>query len=197
VSLLAVRPELLSADSGSATATRLVRSLVDVSTSARSQITGCGLLGTPAVCQEQAVAALDKSMQVANLADRRTRMQSLQEEHLRSIERAQSSQVSLVDQYFADRAGRLSCESPHSLLRVPVRSEQVGPEMPYDGVLGRCRNELDNGEPVSHCIMIIGPEYRSDFKGWSPIPAPPAGEDLPDAVHPEVSVQRELIAESE
>ena len=69
--------------------------------------------------------------------------------------------------------------------------------MPDDGVLGRCRNELDDWEPVSHCIMIIGAEYCSDFKGWSATPAPPARVDLPDAIHPEVSVQGERIAEPE
>jgi hypothetical protein len=136
-------------------------------------------------------------MQVANLADRRTRMYSLQEEQLCSIERAQSCQVPLVEQGFTDRAVRLSGDSPHSLVGVPVRSEQVGPEMPDDGVLGRCRYEFDDGEAVSHRIMIIGAEYRSDFKGWSATPAPPARVDPPDAIHPEVSVQGERIAEPE
>jgi hypothetical protein len=62
----------------------------------------------------------------------------------------------LVQQSFTNRAFGLSSDSPNGLIRVPVRPEQVGPEMPHHGLFGRGRNELDNREPVSHDIMIIG-----------------------------------------
>jgi hypothetical protein len=143
------------------------------------------------------VAALHDAVQVANLAHWRTRMYPLEEEHLSSIERAKTCEVSLIQQCFTDRAIGLSSDPPHSLVGVPVRSEQVGPEMSYDSVLSRCREELDDGKPVSHCIMIIGPEYCSDFRGRSAIPAPPSRVNLPDAIHPEVSVQGERIAQPE
>jgi hypothetical protein len=143
------------------------------------------------------VAAVDHAVQVANSADRRTRMHPLKEEQLRSVERAETREVSLIQQCFTDRAIGLSRDPPHSLVGVPVRSEQVWAEMAYDGVLSRCRNELEDGKPVSHYIMIIGSEYRSDFKGRSATPAPSAWIDLPDAIHPEVSVQSERIAQPE
>lgn len=143
------------------------------------------------------MAAVDHAVQVANSADRRTRMHPLKEEQLRSVERAETREVSLIQQCFTDRAIGLSRDPPHSLVGVPVRSEQVWAEMAYDGVLSRCRNELEDGKPVSHYIMIIGSEYRSDFKGRSATPAPSAWIDLPDAIHPEVSVQSERIAQPE
>jgi len=136
-------------------------------------------------------------MQVANLTDRRTGMYPLEEKHLRPIERAETREVSLVQQCFTDRAIGMSGDPPHSLLRVPVTSKQVGPEMPDDGVLGRGRKELDDREPISHCIMIMDPEHCSDFKGRSAIPAPAMRVNPPGAVHPEVSVQSERIAEPE
>jgi hypothetical protein len=143
------------------------------------------------------VAAVDHAVQVANLADRRTRMYPLKEEQLRSIERADTCEVSLIQQCFTDRTIGLSCHPPHCLVGVPVRSEQVGPEMSYDGFLGRCRNELEDRKPVSDYIVIIGPQYRSDFKDRSTTPAPSARIDLPDAIHPEVGVQGELVTEPE
>jgi hypothetical protein len=143
------------------------------------------------------MAALHDAVQVANLADWRTRMYPLEEQHLSSIERAKTCEVSLIQQCFTDRAIGLSRDPPDSLVGVPVRSQQVRAEMPYDGVLSRCRNELEHWKPISDYIMIIGSEYRSDFKGRSPTPAPSARIDLPDAIHPEVSVQRERIAEPE
>src|SRR4029453_4569869 len=137
VPLLAARSELIGLDGGTATATRLARSLIDIRASAMSQITGGGLLGTPAVCHEQLVAGVDHAAQVANLADRRTRMYPLKEQQLRAIERAEACEVSLIQQCFTDRAMGLSRDPRHCLVGVPIRSEQVGPEMPYDGGLSR------------------------------------------------------------
>ena len=52
VPLFAARPELLGPDGCATPATRLARALIDVGPSAMSQITSCGLLGTPAVRHE-------------------------------------------------------------------------------------------------------------------------------------------------
>ena len=194
---LAARPELLETDGRSAAATRLARSLVDVGASTRSQITGGGLLGTPAVCPQQLVGALDDAPQVADLTDGGTRVYAVEEEQLRSIERAETCEVPLVQQRLANRAVGLSGDPPDCLVEVPIGSKQVGPEMPDNGVLRRCRNEFDDREPVANDIMIIGREYGTDFKRGSATPAPPARVDLPDAVHPEMGMQRELIAEPE
>jgi hypothetical protein len=143
------------------------------------------------------VAALDNAPQVADVTDLRTRMYALEEEQLRSIERAETCEVPLVQQRLTNRVVGVRGDPPDCLVEVPVGSEQVGPEMPYNGVLRRCRNELDDREPVADGIMIIGREYGTDFKRGSATPAPPAGVDLPDAVHPEMRMQRELIAEPE
>ena len=108
---LAARPELLGTDGRSAAATRLARSLVDVGTSTRSQITGGGLLGTPAVCLEHRCPRCDNAPQVADVTDRRTRMYAMEEEQLRSIERAETGEVPLVQQRLTDRAVGLSRRS--------------------------------------------------------------------------------------
>jgi len=139
VPFLASGPELLETDGRSAAVTRLARSLVDVGASTRSQITGGGLLGTPAVCPQQVVGALDDALQVADLTDRGTRMYAVEEEQLRSIERAETCKVPLVQQRLANRAVGLSGDPPDCLVEVPVGSKQVGPEMPDNGVLRRCR----------------------------------------------------------
>jgi hypothetical protein len=195
VSFLAARPELLETDERSAAATRLARALVDVGTATRSQITGGGLLGTPAVCLQHQLSTLDNAPQVADVTDRGTRMYAMEEEQLRSIERAETCEVPLVQQGLTNPTVGLIGDPPDCLVEVPVGSEQIGPEMTYDFVLGRRGNHLDDREPVSHCIMITGREYRADFKRGSATPPPAARVDLPGAVHSEMRVQRELIAE--
>ena len=45
--------------------------------------------------------------------------------------------------------------------------------------------------------MIIGREHGTDFERGPATPAPPMRVDLPDTVHPEVGVQREVVAEAE
>src|SRR5215217_2740409 len=45
--------------------------------------------------------------------------------------------------------------------------------------------------------MITGPEHGSDLKGRPASPAPTVGIDLPDAVHLEMGVQGEVVAEPE
>jgi hypothetical protein len=197
VPFLAARPELFDPDGRSTAATRLARSLVDVGASTRSQITGGRLLGTPAVCLQQLLGALDNAPQVADVTDWRTRMYAVEKEQLRAIERAETCEVPLVQQCLTDGAVGLSGDPPDCLLEVPAGPEEVGPEMPDNSVLRRCRNEFDDGEPVSHSIMIIGREYGTDFKRGSTTPASPARVNPPHAVHPEMRVQRELIAEPE
>ena len=83
------------------------------------------------------------------------------------------------------------------VVEVPVGPEQIGSEMAHDGVFSGRRNELDHRKPVSDDIMIIGAEYGTDFIGRSAAPTPPAKVDLPDTIHPEVCVQRELVAQPE
>ena len=72
------------------------------------------------------------------------RMNAVEEEQLCSIERSKSSEVSLVQQRLTNGAVRLTGEPLDRLLRIPIRSEQVRPKMPDDGVFRGCRNELDD-----------------------------------------------------
>jgi hypothetical protein len=124
-------------------------------------------------------------------------MYAMEEEQLRPIERAQTSEVPLVEQRLPNGAVGVSCDPPDSFVEVPVGPEQVGSKMPHDGVFGYRRNELDHRKSVSNDSMIISGEYGTDFKGWSTTPASPARVDLPDAVHPEVGMQCESVAQPE
>ena len=75
-----------------------------------------------------------------HLADRGTRVDALQEEQLGPVEGADPGQVALVQQGFADAALGLGGDPAYRLVEVPVRAEQVGPEMTDDAVL-RPRSE--------------------------------------------------------
>jgi hypothetical protein len=121
----------------------------------------------------------------------------MEKEQLRPIERAQTCEVPLVQQRLPNGVVGLSCDPPDGFVEVPIGPEQVGPEMPHNCALRRCRNELDHRESVSDDIMIISGEYGTDFEGWSTTPASPARVDLPDAVHPEVGMQSESVAQPE
>ena len=121
----------------------------------------------------------------------------MEEQQLRPIESTDTGEVSLVEQRFTNCAVGLSGDAPDSFVGVPVGSKQVGPEMSHHAVLGSGRNQLDHGQPVPHSIMIISREHGTNFEGGSATPAPPVGIDLPRTVHPEVSVQGELITEPE
>jgi hypothetical protein len=72
------------------------------------------------------------------------RMNALEEEQLCSIEGSKSSEVSLVQQGLTNGAVRLSGEPPDRLLRIPIRSQEVRPKMPDNGVFRGCRNEFDD-----------------------------------------------------
>jgi hypothetical protein len=71
-------------------------------------------------------------------------MNALEEEQLRSIEGSKASEVSLVQQGVTNGAIRLGGEPPDRLLRIPIRSEQVRPKMPDNGVFRGGRNEFDD-----------------------------------------------------
>lgn len=79
------------------------------------------------VRMQQLLTAYDETLQIANLADWRTRMNALEEEQLRSIEGAETGQIPLIKQCFPNHAVGLSGESPDGLLRTPIRSKEVRP----------------------------------------------------------------------
>src|SRR4029453_148604 len=110
------------------------------------------MFGSPAVCLEQLLATLDDASQIADLPDRRTRMNALKEEQLRAIERANAGKVPLVHQGISNRAVGLSGNPPHRFGDVPIGAEQVGSEMSDNSVLRRRWNQLDDRKPVSHGI---------------------------------------------
>jgi hypothetical protein len=141
--------------------------------------------------------ALDYPRQIANLADRRTRMDAVKEQQFGSIKGAEAGQVPLVQQCFAYCPVRLGGNAPDSLIQIPVGAEQIRSEMPDNGIFRSGRNELDNREPVSDGIMITCREHGADFERRSAAPAPTPRVDLPGAVHLEVGMQREVVAEPE
>jgi hypothetical protein len=146
---------------------------------------------------QQLLTAYNQTPQIVDVADWGTRMNALEEEQLRSIERAETGQIPLIKQSFPDRAVGLSGESPDGLLRIPIRSKQVGPEVSDNGVLGRGGNKLDHRKPVSDRIMIIRRQHGTNFECWPATPTTASRKDLPDTVHLEMSVQGELIAQPE
>ena len=99
----------------------------------------------------------------------------MKEEQLRPIERAKTGEVPLVQQRLANRAVGLSGDPPDSLVEVPVGSQQVRPEMPDDCVLRRRRNQLDDGKPVSHSIMITRREHGRISNAGPPLQRRPRG----------------------
>jgi hypothetical protein len=143
------------------------------------------------------LAALDDTPQVGHLADRRTRVNSMQEEQLRSIEGAKACQISLIKQSLADGAVRLSGNPADSLVEVPIRPEQIRPEMSDNGVLCSRGNELDDREPISDCIMITRCQNGANLKCRSSSPAPSPRIDPPHPIHLEMGVEGELVAEPE
>ena len=68
------------------------------------------------------MGALDNAPQLANVSDRRTRMHAVEEEQLRSIERAHTREVPLVQQCLTYRAVGLSGDPPDCLVEIPVGS---------------------------------------------------------------------------
>jgi hypothetical protein len=97
----------------------------------------------------------NETLQVSHFADPGTRMDALKEKQLGSIEGAETRQIPLIKQCFPNRAVRFSGDPPDGLLRIPIGSEQVRPEMPNNSVLRRCGKKLDHRKPVSDHIMII------------------------------------------
>ena len=194
---LAGRPELLGPDERAAATTRLPGALIHITPATWTKITSSRLLGPPFVRLEQLLAPLDNAPQVSDLADLPTRVNSVKEEQLRSIKGPETGEIPLIEQCLPNRTVGLRSNAPDSLVQVPVRPEEVRPKMPHNSVLGGCRNEFDDGQPVSDCIMITGREHGADLERWSAAPVASPRVDLPHSVHPEVGMQCELVAESE
>jgi hypothetical protein len=121
----------------------------------------------------------------------------MQEQQLRSIEGAKACQISLIKQSLADRAVRLSGNPSDSLVEVPIRPEEIRPEMSDNGVLCSRGNELDDRKPISDRIMITSCQNGADLKCRSSTPALSPRIDLPDPIHLEMRVEGELVAEPE
>jgi hypothetical protein len=155
------------------------------------------LFRPPPVCLQQLLAALDDAPQVGHLADRRTRVNSMQEQQLRSIEGAKACQISLIKQSLADRAVRLSGKPSDCLVEIPIRPEQIRSEMSDNRVLSSRRNELDDRKPISDRIMITRGQDGANLKCRSSTPAPSPRIDLPHPIHLEMCVEGELVAEPE
>jgi hypothetical protein len=194
---LAGRPELLGPDERAAATTRLPRAPIDITPSTWTKITGGCLLRPPLVRLEQLVAALGNAPQIGQVAHRRTRMNSMEKEQLRSIESPEPCEVPLIEQCLPNRAVRLGINPLDCLVHIPVGPEEVGPKMSHNSVLSCSRNEFHDGQPISDSIMIIGREHGTDLERRFAAPAPSSTVDLPNPVHLEVRVQGELVAESE
>jgi hypothetical protein len=143
------------------------------------------------------LTALDYPPKFLDLADWRTRMNAMQEKQLCAIERAETSEVALIQEGFTNCPVRLCGDPPNSLIGIPVRTQHVRPKMPNNGVLRRRRDKLNNRQSIPDRIMIISSEHGAYFKARPAAPAPTPRVDLPGAVHLEMGVQGEVVAEPE
>ena len=92
-SFLPGRAELLEGDKGATASARLPVPLENVVLPAVAQITCGGLLGPRPVGHQQLLGPLADPGQVGDVLNRSTRMDPLQEQHFRAVERADTGRL--------------------------------------------------------------------------------------------------------
>jgi hypothetical protein len=85
-----------------------------------------------AVSGEQPMGKVDHAGDVGNCADRRPWRDASEEADLVLEHVARARQIALVEQRFRDGPGGVGCQPAHGFPGVPVRSEQVRPEVAHD-----------------------------------------------------------------
>ena len=127
--------------------------VVDPVLAAAPQVAGRRLLGVVAVGAQQAVGRRDHGVEIGYLADRRPRVEALEEQDLGLVHVADPGQQALVEQRLADGALRVAAQVRHRLLRVPVGPEDVRAEVADELVLPGAGDEAQ----VVHAVAGGGP----------------------------------------
>jgi hypothetical protein len=134
---------------------------------------------------EQPVAEFHQRVQVIDRADGARRVDAPQEQRLRQVDGPEAGQVALVEQRLADGPGGGFGEECHRRRRVPVRSEQVGPEVPDGLPFPRGRQHLGDAELVPGGQPLGVAEQQSQPVA---LPVSAGRVDPPRALHLEVRV---------
>lgn len=123
--------------------------------------------------------------QVGHVGDRRGGVDAGQETGLAAVDVADAGEVALVQQGYADGNVRRRAQPPFGLLHVPVRTQEIRPEMADDGILVSGPDHLQDAEGKADGIRGGSAEHAP---GSEPRFTPPsAGRvDLPRTLHLQV-----------
>jgi hypothetical protein len=156
---------------------------------------GRALLGVVPVGQHQGPGLRDDGLEVLDVGDPGPRVHPAEEERLDLVEVADPGQVPLVEDRHPDLLVRLCPQPAQRLVEVPVRAEDIGPEMPDQPVLVGGRHDLDVVQAVPDALPPVVGEHHADVVGRTPAPLRSRSVDVPAAVHAEMGAQGPAVAE--
>ena len=126
--------------------------------------------------------------QVGDIADGTPRPDAAQEQRLGLVHVADAGKIALVEQRVGNRSIRRRGQIRNRARCIPIRTEEIGPEMVDKRVLVGGRDERDVVQVITHGSDLAGLQDDPDRVRRAP-PAFTRPERTPGAVHPQVGVQ--------
>jgi hypothetical protein len=158
---------------------------------AAAPVAGGDLADPVFVRVQQAAREFGHRPEVRDGAGRLPRVDAAQEQHLGLIQVADAGQAALIEQRLADGAARFGGQPPYRFGAIPVRAEQIWPQVPGDLILVAGANQLDHAELITDRLPGIVGEHQPDLVAVLDLLGGPP--DSPAAVHAEMSVDGEAV----
>ena len=180
---------------GAAAEARLAPAAEHPVVAAPPRIAGGVLLGVLQVGPHQGPCALDQRPEIGDVGHPRPRVDAADEQRLDLVEVADPGQVALVDESDPDLLVGMVAQPAERLVEVPVRTEDVGPEVADQPVLVGRGDDVDVVQAVADALPLVGGQHQADVVRRAAVPAGARSVDVPAAVHPEVGAQRPAVGE--
>src|SRR6266542_1523404 len=178
-------------DGGHATAAGLGAAPVHVRGLPFVERAGRALRPAAPVRGEQQVGEPHQRLQILHFGHSGPGGEAAQVQDLALVQVADAGEVGLVEERLGDRGRRVGGDAAYRLGRVPVRTEEVGSEVPDAGVLlvGRYQREVVHVVPDRRDTGRA--QHHPDQVGRTGGPSLAGAEDPPLPVHAQVRVQGE------
>lgn len=145
--------------------------------------------GTVFVGFQESLGEGDKAFWITRAADRRPWGDPTQEAQLAGVDIADSGEVALVEQRLTDGPKGIGQQPTPGLVPIPVRAEEIRPEMAHGLLLIMGMEHLQHGQSVADGDPVGGPQDGPDLPMGSTAPVFGGAINVPGAVHTQMSVQ--------
>ena len=137
---------------------------------------------------QQPLGQVHQPRQIGHRSDRRQRVDAGQETQFAAVHVAQSGHDPLVQQGQADGPVRVGTEPPQCFFRIPVRTQQIGPQVAHGVVLVLAWQHAQEAKIKTHHLMRGRLQHGPRLERRTP-PLLAAGVDVPEPLHLQMRMQ--------